>query len=163
MTIIPNPTKTIKINFSLSETRKAVKNIARLNSKFKKENFNDAIETYKFSTYEVLSLGAYIDISLSEIDKNKTEITITVSRKIGAFDKPVEVSLANDHIEKICEIISFAVNKSDEELEAIISKSVQENKNRNNKNKKNALIFYSIFIVIALIFFIYINYFHKKA
>ena len=38
---IPNPTKNLKVNFTLSETRKAVKNISRLNSKYSKENFNE--------------------------------------------------------------------------------------------------------------------------
>ena len=79
---IPNPTKNLKVNFTLSETRKAVKNISRLNSKYSKENFNETIENYKFSASETLNLGCYVDINLSEIETNKTGIDITISRKI---------------------------------------------------------------------------------
>ena len=92
---IPNPTKNLKVNFTLSETRKAVKNISRLNSKYSKENFNETIENYKFSASETLNLGCYVDINLSEIETNKTGIDITISRKIGSFDKSFEITKAN--------------------------------------------------------------------
>lgn len=159
---IPNPTKNLKVNFSLSETRKAISNISRLNSNYKKENFNETIENYKFSASETLDLGSYVDISLNEIDTNKTEINITISRKIGTFDKSFEVTKANNHLDVIINLISSTIGKSDKEIDEIIIHQNKEIIAKTSKNKKVAKWFYSIFVILALAFYYYVNYIHKK-
>ncbi|WP_026726550.1 hypothetical protein [Flavobacterium sasangense] len=159
---IPNPTKNIKVNFSLSETRKAICNISRLNSNYKKENFNETIENYKFSASETLDLGSYVDISLNEIDTNKTEINITISRKIGTFNKSFEVTNANNHLDIIINLISSTIGKSDKEIDEIIIRQNKEIIAKTSKNKKVAKWFYSIFAILALAFYYYVNYIHKK-
>ena len=58
---------------------------------------------------EFLSLGVYIDISVSSISDTKCKIEIEVSRKIGAFDQSYEVSKANDHIANIATLMSECV------------------------------------------------------
>jgi hypothetical protein len=61
---------------------------------------------YTFGSLEFLSLGVYIDINLNSLLENKTEIIIEVRRKIGAFDKMIEVQKANKHIETLFNGIS---------------------------------------------------------
>lgn len=159
---IPNPTKSLKVNFSLSETRKAIKNISRLNSKYSKENFNETIENYKFSASETLNLGCFVDINLSEIETNKTGIDITISRKIGSFDKSFEITKANNHIDIIMNLISLSIGKSDNEVNEMIINSNKEINIQTSKNKKAAKWFYLIFAILGLAFYYYVNYIHKK-
>lgn len=159
---IPNPTKKLKVNFSLYDTRKAIKNISRLNSKYKDENFNEIIENYKFSASETLNLGCFIDINLSEIETNKTEIIITISRKIGTFDKSFEVTKANDHLSNIINLISSIIGKSDNEVDEIIINSNEQINTKLSKNKKVAKWFYSIAAILGIAFYYYVNFIHKK-
>ena len=68
---------------------------------------------------EFLSLGVYIDVNFSATSDTKTEITIEVRRKIGAFDKTYEVSQANEHIQNIITSISNGINLTEEQKQQI--------------------------------------------
>lgn len=105
--MIPNPKKNITIDFTVAEIKSALTKVpAYFVNKFTLEKRNDMLNMYTFGTLEFLSLGVYIDINLNSLLENKTEIIIEVRRKIGAFDKMIEVQKANKHIETLFNGIS---------------------------------------------------------
>lgn len=165
---IPNPTKKVTVNFSLAETRNAVKNVSKLDAKFVPHDFNDVMENYKFGITEFLSIGSYVDVNISEIDDKKTSIEITVSRKVGTFNKSYEVTNANTHIANMITYISTTIGKSEQEANEIIANTavmVAEKikaKAPSAKQKKVALYFYLILAIIGAAFYYYVNYILKK-
>lgn len=113
---ISNPKKTLAIDFSIEKIKSTIEFIPLLNSKYKFSSKNDILNSYIFEALEFLSLGIFADISLSKLDDKRTEITIEIRRKIGAFDEAHEVSRANDHIAAIFELISKCIVLSENEI-----------------------------------------------
>ena len=106
---IPNPKKTLEIDFSVEQITSTIIFIPLKDNKYKFTSKNDILKTFRFEAMEFLSLGVYIDISVSSISDTKCKIEIEVSRKIGAFDQSYEVSKANDHIANIATLMSECV------------------------------------------------------
>ena len=124
---VPNPKKTITIDFPIKKLKETIVFIPLTKEKtFKFTSKNEVFNLYTFETTELLSLGVYIDISLSEVSENKTTIEIEVRRKIGAFDKSFEITNANSHISKIIELISFCVSLTDEKIESLKKSTTTE-------------------------------------
>jgi len=84
--------------------------------------YNQVINQYTYQSTEFLSLGVFIDINLSAVSESKTDITIEVRRKIGAFDQSSEITLANQHIQNMVTYISRALQFTDTQKEAINEK-----------------------------------------
>lgn len=115
---VPNPKKSIVIDFPISRVSETILFIQNTkDKKYKLYNSNEVLKLYTFEALEFLSLGVYIDVHLSESTEDKTQIDIEVRRKVGAFDKSYEVSQANEHILKIFELISKCVQLTDEQIE----------------------------------------------
>jgi hypothetical protein len=106
---IPNPKKSLVIDFSIDKLKSTVEFIPLLNNKYKLTSKNEVLNTFTFEALEFLSLGVYADISFSRQDESRTELTIEIRRKVGAFDQAHEVSKANDHIAALFELISICV------------------------------------------------------
>ncbi len=121
---VPNPKKTITIDFPISKLKETIGFIPLTgDKKYKFTTKNEAFSLYTFEVTELLSLGVYIDISFSEVNENKTTIEIEVRRKMGAFDKSHEITNANNHISKIIELISLCVSLTEEKKEALKSEN----------------------------------------
>ena len=116
---LPNPKKTITIDFPISKLNQTIVLIPLKDKTYKFTSKNDVFNLYTFEATELLSLGVFIDISLSEISENKTTIEIEIRRKIGVFDKSHEINNANTHISKILELISLCVTLTDEKIESL--------------------------------------------
>jgi hypothetical protein len=130
---IPNPKKNITIDFPIKKLKDTILFIPLTkDKKYKFTSKNDVLNLYTFEALEFLSLGVFIDISLSEVSETKTSIEIEVRRKVGAFDQAHEVSNANQHITKILELISLCVNLTDEKIAKL-----NENLNTNNVKQNN--------------------------
>jgi hypothetical protein len=115
---IPNPKKTLSIDFPLSKVKETVVLITNTtDKKYKLTSKNEILNLFTFEALEFLSLGVFIDVSLSSVSETKTQIEIEVRRKVGAFDKSYEVTKANEHITKVLELISMAVVLTDEQIE----------------------------------------------
>ncbi|MFM7006336.1 MAG: hypothetical protein ACKOWX_03690 [Flavobacteriales bacterium] len=119
---IPNPKKTLVIDFTINTIKTNIEFLPLLNSKYKFSSKNEVLNTYTFEALEFLSLGIFADISLSKQDESRTEITIEIRRKIGAFDQAHEVSKANDHIAALFELISKCIVLSDSEIKDLETK-----------------------------------------
>ena len=95
---IPNPTKSITIDFPIQSVKDSIVNVPTALKFTHFRESNEMFNTYTFARTEFLSMGALINVNLTEISENKTQINIEIARQIGAFDNWVEVSKANQHI-----------------------------------------------------------------
>lgn len=116
---IPNPKKTITVDFPLETIKEAVTFIRGLDQKYILHDSNAIFNQYTFSSPEFLSLGVYIDINLSAETESRTEITIEVKRKYGAFDAEREITYANEHIDNILTTIAKGTQLTDIQKQAI--------------------------------------------
>jgi len=103
---IPNPTKTITIDFPIGRVKDAVRNIDKTLKFTHFRESNEMFNTYTFARSEFLSMGALININLNELGETKTQINIEISRQLGAFDQWVEVQKANEHIAGVINAIA---------------------------------------------------------
>ncbi len=120
---IPNPKKTLEIDFNVEQLCNAIILIPLKDSKYKFTSKNDILKTFRFEALEFLSLGVYIDISVSSVSDTKSKIEIEVSRRLGAFDQAVEVSKANDHIANIATLMSECLVLKPEEIRDLEEKN----------------------------------------
>lgn len=145
---ISNPKKIIVVDFSLEKVKIGIERIAKLSNKFKFTKSNQIFNQTTYEATEFASLGVYIDINLSSLTENKTEITIEVRRKIGSFDKSHEVTLANQHIDNMLEILSRAISYSEEDINTIQEKEKHELIDKNKSRKKRRLIIWGVVLII---------------
>lgn len=103
---IPNPKKTLEIDFNVEQIISTILFIPLKDTKYSFISKNDVFKTFRFAALEFLSLGVFVDISVSSITDTKSKIEIEVSRKVGAFDQSYEVTKANEHIARIATLIS---------------------------------------------------------
>lgn len=134
---IPNPRKTMQVDFSMDKVKNAVKNISLLNPKYRLSSINEGFNQYTYESFEFLSLGVYIDIQLNSINSEKTEINVEIRRKVGTFNQSHEVTNANNHIVNIFNYLSTLCVMPESEIIALHEKTVNANnpKNPNAKSK----------------------------
>lgn len=149
---IPNPKKTLEIEFSVEQLSNAIILIPLKDSKYKFTSKNEVLKTFRFEALEFVSLGVYIDISVSSVSDTKSKIEIEVSRKIGAFDQAVEVSKANDHIAKIATLMSECLVLKPEEISELEEKNKAMANNKGCGKTAAVLAFIMICSTAALIF-----------
>ena len=139
---IPNPKKSLSVDFPIEKVRESVKNISLLNSKYKIQSSNEIFNQYTYESYEFMSLGVYIDINLNSLLPTKTEITVEIRRKLGTFNESHEVTHANNHI---VNIINYIAKLTAMHSDDIIKLRSQQTQNINvrlqgNKDKNLAAI-----------------------
>jgi hypothetical protein len=154
---IPNPKKTITIDYPLSQVKIGVERISKQAKKYEFEKSNPTFNQYTFKATETLSLGVFIDINLNSISDTKTEITIEIRRKIGSFDQAHEVQKANEHISKLLEIIANGINLNESEFEDMLNKEEIELKEKKKKKLKRRLIIWGVILLILFL----LNRFNK--
>ena len=157
--VIPNPKKTIEIDFSIDLIKSKIDFIPYKNSKYKLYQKNEVINHYSFHGMEFLSLGVYIDIHLSSVNENRTKIDIEVRRTLGSFDNSSEVTKANDHLQNFLKLISECVVMSDDELIKL-----KDSSEAANSEKKKGFSWKSVamFAVSIIIFFVVFKTIFKK-
>lgn len=155
---IPNPVKTLTLDIPLEKVQKGV-SIIPIISKYKLFKATPVFNLSTFEAYETLSLGVYIDVSLSQINESKTSVTIEVKRKVGTFNQSYEVTKANGHIDSIVDAISKALTISESEVEKLSNNLKEKNEKAliaQTKGKKNIKIFLLVigaFILFLIIYF----------
>ncbi|MEY3505068.1 MAG: hypothetical protein RL349_1665 [Bacteroidota bacterium] len=131
---ISNPKKTLVIDFSIEKLKSIVELIPLLNSKYKFTSKNEILNSFTFEALEFLSLGIFADINFSKQDESRTEISIEIRRKVGAFDQAHEVSKANEHIAVLYELISKCLVLTEAEVTEL------ETKKKSTPEKKGCMI-----------------------
>lgn len=116
---IANPTKKVTIEFPISQVKDGVLNIPKVYKKYRLEKQNPMFNQYTLEASEFLSLGVYIDINLTSVGDNRTEVNIEVRRKLGAFDNWVEVQNANEHIQKLIDGLSKALQSPNGQVQEV--------------------------------------------
>lgn len=115
---IPNPKKSFDIDFNSKDVFEKTQYLPLI-TKFRFNSKNEVLKTYTFESFEFLSFGVYVDVSISSITEGRTKIEIEIRRKIGAFDKSYEVSEASRHIVEISEGISKCIVLTAEQIETL--------------------------------------------
>ncbi len=149
---ISNPKKTISVDFPLDKVKIGIERIDKLSKQYKFTKSNPIFNQTTFEATELLSFGVYIDINLSSLNENKTEITIEIRRKIGSFDQVHEVTKANQHIENLFETLAKGISFSDAEFTNFQETEKNELIDKKKRKQKRRLIIWGIiFIVIFLL------------
>ena len=121
---IPNPKKTITIDFPIEQVKVAARNIDKVMKFCHFREENDMFNSYKFSRSEFLSLGAFININLNSISETKTQVDVEISRQLGAFDQWVEVQKANEHVQETINSIAYIIKNGVPESKAEAQKEI---------------------------------------
>lgn len=149
---ISNPKKTISVDFPLDKVKIGVERIDKLSKQYKFTKSNPIFNQTTFEATELLSFGVYIDINLSSINENKTEIAIEIRRKIGSFDQAHEVTKANQHIENLFETLAKGISYSEAEFTSLQETEKNELIDKKKRKQKRRLIIWGIiFVVIFLL------------
>lgn len=125
--VIPNPTKTVQVNYPFELCQFMMDNFNEVLQKFQMTGFeleikDSVLNSWTYKKSEVLSFGSQVIISLQPKDE-QTIITIEVQRTIGAFDKSHEITFANAYITDLFRAISMTLNPpSESEQQEFITK-----------------------------------------
>lgn len=149
--VISNPKKTIAVDFPLDKVKIGVERIDKLSKQYKFTKSNPIFNQTTFEATELLSFGVYIDINLSSLNENKTEITIEIRRKIGSFDQAHEVTKANQHIENLFETLAKGISFSDAEFTKFQETEKNELIDKKKRKQKRRLIIWGIIFVIIFL------------
>ncbi|MFA9290094.1 MAG: hypothetical protein ACEQSF_02575 [Solirubrobacteraceae bacterium] len=148
---ISNPKKSITIDFPIDKVKIGVERVDKLSSKYKFTKSNQIFNQTTFEATEFLSIGVYIDVNLSVITENKTEITIEIRRKVGAFDQSHEVTKANEHIENLIELISKGISLTEVQFNDFLETEKNELIIKKKKKSKRRLIIWGIILFIIFL------------
>lgn len=121
--IIPNPQKTLTINFSIERIKEALRLCHWYLEDIKNDKckYDDILNIYTLSFSETLSLGSNMVISLNAVEPQKTIINIEMQRVCGSYNSSVEVDYANRQINLLCETISKILGMRTEDIDKLKS------------------------------------------
>jgi|GEM_PF-2081725 len=111
---LPNPQKTVELEYSSKEVALAVFHIPQFTKKYKLFKTNELTKSFTFEASEFLSFGVYIDINVTSKSDTRSDVVIEVKRKIGTFDKQHEVSLAHDHIDEMLKLLTSSITTDED-------------------------------------------------
>ena len=127
MFTIPNPKKTITIEFSIEQVMKSIPKInAASDTKYNLTEINAIFNQVTLDCVEFLSLGVFIDFNLVKKSDTSTEITMEIRRKIGSFDTDVEVQNANYHFTDLIKYLSEIIVLSDADFNKKYSNAIEK-------------------------------------
>jgi hypothetical protein len=142
--MIPNPKKEVQVDYPIGDVKSAFQKFPQVNGKYTLESYNEIMKMFQFSSFEFMSLGVFVDVSLNQISETKTKIDIEVKRKVGAFDEWYEVQQANTHIDTILKDVSEII------LNPNIEVSTTSQKSQTNKNLAWKVLGWVIGLIVLL-------------
>ena len=158
---IPNPKKTITIEFPIEQVMKSIPKIsAASDTKYNVSEINAIFNQVTLDCVEFLSLGVYIDFNLVKKSDTSTEVTIEIRRKIGSFDSDVEIQNANYHFTDLVNYLSSVIVLSDYDFNKKYSTVLANMANKSDEDakpwfaKKNIATLYIILGIVTIPFLI---------
>ncbi|HMG16616.1 MAG TPA: hypothetical protein VK590_14260 [Saprospiraceae bacterium] len=106
---IPNPKKSFHIERPIAIVLESIEYIPFLTTDYKLTRLNPTLNQITFEASELLSFGVYIDINYMSVNETRTQVEIEIRRKVGSFDKSYEVTLANNHIVNISDLLARSI------------------------------------------------------
>lgn len=125
---LPNPTKSVTVNFSADKVKESLKLVSKVKDGFKLSNENAILGTFEFLKLETLSAGSTFEVTVEEVDSSKSKINILGRRTVGTINQAHEASKVNRGINDIYESISELLSsdnmaaKAEETAKAITKK-----------------------------------------
>jgi predicted RNA-binding protein with RPS1 domain len=120
--VIPNPKKSVTIQFPFDDVKEGVKYIVDMFPTYSLFNSNEVMNIYTFSATETLSVGVYVDVAVVKVNDTTTQLDIEIRRKIGAFDTMAEVHNANIHLQNMVTLVSNFLAYSDAQKKVLRDK-----------------------------------------
>jgi hypothetical protein len=155
---IANPKKTFDIECDIKVLKKNLEHLPIMDTsnKYSLTEKNDVLSTFTFEATELLSLGVYIDVTLTSASETITKVEIEVRRKLGAFDKSHEVTSANQHLKKISTLVAECSTAllDDKKIEELRQKSVEAKAAKSKGCSKTVMWICVVFIAIVVIAYI---------
>ena len=158
---IPNPKKTITIEFPIDQVMKSIPKIsAASDTKYSVSEINAIFNQVTLECVEFLSLGVFIDFNLVKKSDTSTEVTIEIRRKIGSFNTDVEIQNANYHFTDLVNHLSSVIVLSDYDFNTKYSDVLANIANKSNEEakpwfaKKNLATLYIILGIVTIPFLI---------
>lgn len=149
---IPNPKRTQSLDFSIQQINLAIDRVSKFSKKYKFTKSNPVFNQTTLEAFEFLSVGVFIDISLSSITDTKSEITIEVRRKIGSFDQSYEVTNANKHLENLFDLLAKVILLDDTKFNELVEE--ENNKVAEDKRATRYTILVILGITVVILFFL---------
>lgn len=149
---IPNPTKTVQVNYPFETCESLMNNFNSILNKYQMkgyelETIDSVLNTWIYKKSELLSFGVKILISLQP-NGDKTQFNIEVQREIGAFDRPHEVTFANNYINDLMRAISMGLNppSAAEEQNFIAKQEI------NNNSDSSVGMIFVFFVILFMVY-----------
>lgn len=116
--MIANPVKSIILKQSIEDLNQIMPRLANYLAEniavgYNQEAFDSVINELQISKSEDLSVGVIIVVNLNYKEENITEVNIEVQRKIGSFNRGIEVTNANIHLNNVVKALSFLIQNPD--------------------------------------------------
>ena len=128
--LINNPKKEITVNFSLDKVMQTLKAICIKDIRFVMTDFDDVLNRVKIERKFPTDLWNKFrfEILVEESD-GKSKISIEVSRAIGAFNRPGEVTVATSFMSDLLDSLSKLIREDNpiEAAEAEVKNRIENN------------------------------------
>jgi hypothetical protein len=172
-----HPAKTLQIEKSLPEVADAILFIPALSSTYKLAKANLASQLYTFSA--AANSNVYVDIGYRFVSELTTSVRVEVRRKKGTFEKDTDMSLANQHLSTVLNLLSDSLalepgkkarlvsERSNERTSTAYGQSETKSKSLNKKgneqpqNAPGKVVWYIVFILLAAILYGLYKYFKQ--
>jgi len=124
---LPNPTKSITVNFAVAKVRESLNLIPKVKRGFNLTKENEILGMFEFSKLETLSAGSTFEVTVEEVASNKSKVTILGKRTVGTINQAHEASKVdrgiNDLFEGVAELLgSDNMIAKAEEISKAVSK-----------------------------------------
>jgi hypothetical protein len=121
---ITNPIKTLQLEKSLQEVADAILFIPALSSTYKLANANPGRQL--FTIIAAGHSNAYIDIAYRFVGELTTSVRVEVRRKRGMFERDADVSLANQHLNTVLNLLSDSLRLEPSKRSRFVSERTNE-------------------------------------
>ena len=154
--MIANPVKSLILKYSIEELHRIMPLLANYLAEniavgYKHESFDSVINEVQISKSEDLSVGVLIVVNLNYKEENITEVTIEVQRKIGSFNRGIEVTNANIHLNNLVKALSYLIQNPDWKPTGKLYGEALIKENQQKMLNKSLWIVVAVFIIVGVI------------
>ena len=153
---IPNPKKSFELECSAEQLNKNLKHLPLVDESktYSLTEDNAVMKMCTFEATETLSLGVFIDVTITSVSDTKCSVEVENRRKVGSFDKSHEVSAAGRHITDVAKLISKVIDLDENKV-----KDLQEKYDEAKLKKQqgcNKMATYGIVVLAVLVGLLYL-------
>ena len=100
---LPNPTKSISVNFPITKVKEAMSLVPKVKDGYTLAKSNEILNSFEFLKSETLSFGSTFQVNLEEVSETKTLIQVLGKRTVGTINQAHEASQVTRGLDEIFE------------------------------------------------------------